>query len=238
VGEARQPLPPSVYRRRRIVATAGTAVGALLFIWAIGALLGGGDTPSVRGAANIRDSGVALATTAPASNPPATGRLAARGSATNSPSASASRPAATTTTTTSVPPPGPPQPCPDSVIRVTATSEQPGYLVGEHPVLILHIANGGPVPCVRDISHQYRSVLVLSADGKTRLWSSSDCYQLTTNEIRTLQPNESLTYGVAWGGRTSAPGCPVHRATVGAGTYQLVGQLGSITGPPAILTLS
>jgi len=230
-------LSPSVYRRRRIVAVAGTAVGALLFVWAVGALLGGGSTPAVRGTAN----GAPLATTrAPASNPPATGTLAGRGSATSSPSASATTTTITrtSTTTTTTPPPGPPQPCPDSVMRVTVTSAAPSYPVGRRPVLTLHITNGGAVPCVRDVGRQYRSILVMSADGKTRMWSSGDCYSVTSTEVRTLQPNQSLTYGVAWAGRTSAPGCPATRTTVPAGTYELVGQLGSLTGPPTQLTLT
>src|SRR5262245_17570710 len=109
---------------------AGTAVGAVLFVWAIGALLGGNDTvPAVRGASD----GVPPATAAPSSNPPATGRLVVRGSSTSSPSPSSST-AAPTTTTRPTPPP-PPQACPDSVLRVTVTSGQPVYQVGDHPRL-------------------------------------------------------------------------------------------------------
>jgi hypothetical protein len=219
------------------VATAGTAVGALLFVWAVGALLGGNDTPSVRGAAH----GVPLATTsAPASNPPTTGMIAPHGSTTSSPSASASLQATTTTTTTtttSAPPPGPPQVCPDSVIRLTVTTPRPAYRVGQRPGLTLHITNAGPVPCFRDVSHQLRSVLLLTSNG-VRLWSSSDCYSLTTHEVPTLAPNQTLSYGVVWYGRTTAPGCPARRAVVPAGQYELVGQLGSLTGAPTPLTLN
>ncbi|HEX4701234.1 MAG TPA: hypothetical protein VH352_03820 [Pseudonocardiaceae bacterium] len=243
--EPRGALPASVYRRRRIVATAGSAIGALLFVWAIGALLGGNDAPSVKGtanAANLRAGGVHLATTAPASNPPATGTITVHGSATSSPSTSPSlstHPTSTptaTTTTAPPPPPGPPQPCPDSVLRVTVTATQPSYPVGQRPVLTLHITNAGQVACVRDVSRQFRSIQVMA--GTVRLWSSGDCYSLATNEIRTLQPNQSLTYGVAWAGRTSAVGCPANRTTVPAGQYQLVGHLGAIAGPPTTLTLT
>lgn len=215
------------------MATAGTAVGALLFVWAVGALLGGNGTPSVRGAAH----GVALATTrAPASNPPATGLIATHGSTTSSPSASASLQSTTTATTTSAPPPGPPQVCPDSVIRVTVTTPRPAYRVGQRPGLTLLVTNVGAVPCFRDVSHQLRSV-VLRTTGGVRLWSSSDCYSLTTHEIPTLAPNQTLSYGVVWYGRTSAPGCPVKRTTVPAGQYELVGQLGNLVGAPTPLTL-
>jgi hypothetical protein len=235
VDEPREPLLSSVYRRRRVVATAGTAVGALLFVWAVGALLGGNQTPSVRGASH----GVPLATTrAPASNPPSTGMIATHGSATSSPSASPSLQTTTnpTTTTTSAPPPGPPQACPDSVIRLTVTTPRPAYRVGQRPGLTLHITNVGQVPCFRDVSHQLRSVLLRTTSG-VRLWSSADCYSLTTHEIPTLAPNQTLSYYVVWYGRTSAPGCPVRRETVPAGQYELVGQLGNLVGAPTPLTL-
>lgn len=209
---------------------AGTAIGALLFVWVVGALLGGNDAaPAVRGTAH----GVPLATTR-ASNPPSVGSLPpVRGSATSSPSATPPLPITTVVTTT----PGPPQHCADSVMQVVVTAAQPNYLVGQRPFLTLHIANVGPVACVRDVSRQYRSIVLMSADGKTRLWSSNDCYSVNTDEVRTLQPGQGLSYNVAWAGRTSAPGCPAGRTTVPAGTYELVGELGSLVGPPMLITL-
>jgi hypothetical protein len=109
--------------------------------------------------------------------------------------------------------------------------------VGAQPTLTLHITNVGPLTCIRDTSRQLRSIEVLSADGKTRLWSSSDCYTVHTDEKRTLAPKQSVAYSVSWAGRTSAPGCPAARAVVPAGSYRLVGTLGTITGPPTPLTL-
>jgi hypothetical protein len=232
------------------MAMAGSAVGAVLFIWAIGALLGGDHVPSVRGAAHD-----ALLVTRAPSSPPATGRIQVRGGSTASPSASSSvlattsaavtattgagsgqstttKPTTTTTTT-----PAAPQACPDSVLTVTAMSTRPVIQVGDHPELILRIGNAGPVPCVRDVSRQFRSVSILAADG-TPLWSSRNCYTVTTHEIRTLQPNQTLTYSVVWAGRTDAPGCPAHRTTVRPGRYQVVGALGSITGPATELTIT
>jgi hypothetical protein len=237
---------------------AGSAVGAVMFVWAIGALLGGSEVPAVKGAANVRADGVPLAVPAgSASNPPTTGSI--RTSASGSPSASpsAAMPAAsatsavsgrgaavttgptttTPTTTTTTPPPGPPKTCPDSVLRISATAAKSTYPVGAEPVLTLHIGNAGTVPCIRDVSHQLRSIELLGADGRTRLWSSADCYSVHTDETRTLRPGQTLAYSVAWAGRTSAPGCPTERTTVPAGSYQLVGALGALTGPPTPLTL-
>jgi hypothetical protein len=221
-----------------MLAMAGLGVGAVLFVWAIGALLDGSGTPAVRGAANVRPNGVPPVSTAPSgppSNPPSSGQLASA-SASPGPSATPSGTPSATTTTTSRPPPGPPKACPDSVLRVTVTTGQRTYRVGDQPLFTLHIANAGPVPCVRDVSRQLRSIEVRS--GRAILWSSGYCYTLHTNEIRTLRPGRSLAYSVAWAGRTSAPGCPAHRTTVPAGRYELIGRLATVTGPatPLILT--
>src|SRR5215467_11237076 len=112
------------------MAMAGTGIGALLFVWAIGALLGGTDTPSVHGTAQH----VPLATTRP-NSPPAARKLPVRGSATSSstapPTTTATTPTKTTIAPTTSPPP--PGPCPDSVMKLTVTSAQPSYAVGQRP---------------------------------------------------------------------------------------------------------
>jgi hypothetical protein len=120
-------------------------------------------------------------------------------------------------------------------MRVTVTTGRSAYRVGDQPRLTLHISNAGPVPCVRDVSRRLRSIEVRS--GTKILWSSSYCYTVSTDEIRTLAPGESLAYSVVWAGRTAAPGCPAHRTTVPAGHYHLVGRLGTVTGPPTPLVL-
>jgi hypothetical protein len=186
---------------------------------------------------------VPLATGAPASNPPPTGQLSQSLDPSSSASASASmsaRASVSATTTTPVPTTttvAPPTTCADSALRVTVTSDKPTYEVGDHPLLTLHIANAGKLPCLRDVSHQLRSITVRSTAGKV-IWSSSYCYQSNTDELRLLQPKQTLSYSVQWAGRTAAPGCPTTRTTVPAGGYELVGVLGKLTGPasPLILT--
>jgi hypothetical protein len=216
---------------------AGFGVGAVLFIWVVGALLGGSDTPDVRGTANVRHEGVPLATSAPASNPPSSGRFllpGPSGSASTTPSTTP--PTTTTTMPTTTTPPAPTN-CPDSAMRVSVTSTRSIYQVGEHPMLTLRIGNGGAVACVRDVSHQLRSVEIRSADGKQVLWSSADCYSLHTDEVHVLQPRQVLSYNVVWAGRTAAPGCPEQRTTVPAGGYEMIGRFGKLTGRPSPLIL-
>lgn len=215
---------------------AGLGVGAVLFVWAVGALLGGGDTPAVRGTANERADGPPLTTTERPSNPPATGLLHLPGSPSSSASSATNAPVTTTVTTTTTTP-APPSACPDSVLRVTVTTRKPVYRVGDRPVLTLHIANTGRVACLRDVSHRLRSIEIIPVHSRKPLWASNYCYQDDTDEIRLLQPGRSVAYTVRWAGRTAAPGCPADRTTVPPGTYDAVGVLGAIAGPRLPITL-
>jgi len=122
-------------------------------------------------------------------------------------------------------------------MKVTATPDQPSYPIGAKPLLRLEITNIGPAPCTRDVSRRLREILVLGADG-TRLWSSNDCYGPPEQDVRVLAPNQPLPFSLNWAGRTSAPGCPVDREAVPAGTYQVVGKLGGLVGAPTPISLT
>jgi len=122
-------------------------------------------------------------------------------------------------------------------VKVAAVPDVPSYPVGARPLLRLMVVNTGQVPCTRDVSRNLREILVLAPDG-TRLWSSNDCYGPPQQDVRLLPAGQPVEFSVNWAGRTSAPGCPRERNTVQAGTYQVVGRLGALVGPPAPLTLT
>ena len=251
--EPNGPLPQYVYWRRRAFAAGASVLAVVLLAWIIGGLVEADDQHPVQGTANAaqvgvestatRDTSARPAQSAPPSSP---GPDDPRGSVTASPRASESpsataRPAAppspTPVTTTTTPPPDPSLPCQDAVVKVAATPAAPSYAVGARPLLRLAVTNAGPVPCTRDMSRQLREILVLGVDG-TRLWSSNDCYGPPEQDVRVLAPNAPVTFTVHWAGRTSAPGCPLDRKTVQAGTYQVVGKLGALVGAPSPLTLT
>lgn len=219
------PLPASIYWRRRLVAVFGSLIAVLLLVWVVGVLLGGNDSPAVRGTAQD-DVAIPLA-----SEPPSTSQAV---------SSSASVTPSPTTLVTSGPPvpaAGPPQPCPDSVITLAATVEHPSYRVGERPVFTLHIVNAGPVACVRDVSRQLRVLLVVPVGGTTPLWSSGDCYSSGGAETPVLRPGQELVYTLIWSGRTSAPGCAPAGGLVPAGEYAVIGKLGALASAPTTFSL-
>ena len=251
--EPNGPLPAGVYWRRRAFAAGASVLAVVVLAWVIGGFVGTADDHPVQGTASSRG----LTEAAPSS--PASGSRMAPGSASSAaptsgtaqppppPAASPSsappgrpttRPATPTTTPTTTVPPAPPKACPDPVVKVAAQTDAPSYRVGERPELRLLVVNAGKVPCVRDVNRELRELLIFSADGKKRLWSSNDCYAPPGAEKRLLEPGEALVFHLRWAGRTSAPGCPLARTAVPAGAYRVLAKLGPLTSTPVPLTLT
>jgi hypothetical protein len=218
----------SIYWRRRMVAIGGVVVALVVVGWAAGGFFGDGSNQVQGTGGEVRDS-------QPPSSPPSTPPSSSSSSATSSP-------APTTPPGPPEPPPPPPPdpnlPCPDPAMQVAVELGAPQYKVGQRPVLRLVVVNAGQVPCTRDISRGLREVVVTSADGASRIWSSNDCYQFNQPDARIMQAGERLAFEVKWAGRTSAPGCPSKRTTVKAGTYSVVGKLGPLTSQPVPVVLT
>jgi hypothetical protein len=212
------PLPPAIYWRRRLVALATSVVAVAVLAWIITRLVGGTEEQQpVQGAA--------ARTSQPPSSPPSA-----------PPSTS---PGASSTPVPATPaPPPPPQACPDAAIAVAAQPDKPSYVVGQRPLLRLIIANSGQVACLREVSRTLRELVVTTADGAGRVWSSNDCFSPPGVDSRLIQPGEQLTFTVSWAGRTSAPGCPSGRQVVPAGSYLVTGKLGALAGAPVPLVLT
>jgi hypothetical protein len=221
------PLPPSVYWRRRALAGAVCVLAVLLLVWIIGGLVGAADDQPVRATSGSQS----LAGRPPSSPPPSTRPADASSTTSASPS-----PAPATSKTPPVPLPL--RPCPDKVIKVTAKPGARSYRVGSHPLLRLTIHNAGEVPCIRDVSRRLRELVITTANGGKRLWSSNDCYAPADADRRTLLPGRPLSFSLNWAGRTSSPGCPVKRTTVEPGRYRLTASLATLQSPPTQLLLT
>jgi hypothetical protein len=247
--EPNGPLPQSVYWRRRAVAAAASVLAVVMLAWLIGGLVEADDQHPVHGTASASviggpTSGVRVTSTPGSAPPSSPGPDDPRGSVTAEPRADGSTSEAARPGTsppvappTTSPPPGPPGPCADAVMQVVAAPDVPSYRVGTRPLLRLAVMNAGPEPCTRDVSRNLREILVLGLDG-SRLWSSNDCYGPPEQDVRILAPNQPVAFTVHWAGRTSAPGCPLDRKTVQAGSYQVVGRLGALVSQPAALTMT
>ena len=129
-------------------------------------------------------------------------------------------------------PPSGPVPCTNEMLSATAELEQPVHRVGSHPVLRLVVANVSGQPCVRDLDSARQEIVVWSEDGSARLWSSNDCVNASTIDLRTLVPGRPVAFAVTWGERTTTPGCRTPRTVVPAGSYRLMVRLDDLISPP------
>ena len=146
---------------------------------------------------------------------------------------SATTPAPTTRQPAPKPTPAP-KPCTDPELRLTVFPAQPAYLVGQAPVLRLQVRNVAPLPCTRDLGAALQEVLLYQAT--KRLWSSNDCYPEGQRDVELMRPGVVYTFSVTWSGLSSQPDCLGTRTRVGAGSYALVGRLGSLVSPRSPLT--
>jgi hypothetical protein len=129
-------------------------------------------------------------------------------------------------------PPSGPVPCTNAMLSAAAELDHPVHRVGSHPVLRLVITNTSGQPCVRDLDSARQEIVVWSADGATRLWSSNDCVNASSIDLRTLVPGRPVAFAVTWGERTTTPGCRQPRTLVPAGTYRLMVRLDNLISPP------
>ncbi|MFD1535062.1 hypothetical protein [Pseudonocardia aurantiaca] len=141
------------------------------------------------------------------------------------------RPSAPAPTPAQVPSTGP-VPCTNPMLGVAAEVERPEHRVGERALLRLVVTNISDQPCVRDLDAARQEVVVWSADLVQRLWSSNDCSTAAGPALRTLVPGQPVVYSVRWAGRTSAPGCPVDRTVVPAGSYQVMTRVDDVVSAP------
>ena len=213
-----------VYQRRRVAAVATCVAAVVLLAWIIGRLVSGANETPTPGTSAARSS-----------QPPSTRPSGGPASSSTAPT---TPPPSVSPTPSSTQPPPPPQPCPDAVVRVFAETGAPTYPVGQRPLLRLVVANTGQLACTRDVSRTLRELVISSADGKQRLWSSNDCYGPPGADVRLLQPGERLSFTLNWFGRTSSEGCPSRRRTLPAGSYLVTGRLGTLTSTPVPLKLT
>jgi hypothetical protein len=250
------PLPASVYWRRRWLAIAATTAAIVLVAWSVAAMAAprsaADDTATTRAASRAAltapqqvSPSPAPASAQPSSPPGAAGP--APGVSTVGPTPTVPGAPATTseelrpddTPRRSVPVPAPapvpvtgPVPCTNAMLSVNSEIDRPEHRVGEKPVLRLVVTNISDQPCVRDLDSARQEIVVWSGDGVDRLWSSNDCSNTSSVDLRTLVPGQPVASAVTWAGRTSVPGCGAPRTVVPAGSYRVLTRVDDIISPP------
>lgn len=210
------PPPRWVYWRRRALAVAGSVVALVGVVWLVGVLVGRGDP--------------APAAVQPSSKPPepAATPVVVSSSSTTPPPPPPPSPTL---------PPGPPPPCEDAQVAVVAEVDKPSTPAGQPIRFTIAVSNTGPLPCTKEIGRHVRELVVSSADGVKRLWSSNDCFATQGSEVRVMAPGERFAYGLQWAGSTSEPGCRKH-SRLGAGDYLLTAVVAGKASNPVIFRVT
>jgi hypothetical protein len=253
------PLPAAVYWRRRFVAILSTVVALVALAWIAAAALTSTTPPAPSRAAVSAPQQVdpsPVPATVPGTGGAETGGAGTGGAEalgsgappSSAPEASTSDLPATTSEIVlpddtprapvavpeSVPvPPGGPVPCTNEMISVGAEIDEAEHRVGERPTLRLVVVNISDQPCVRDLDGARQEIVVWSGDGVDRLWSSNDCVNPETVDLRTLVPGQPVAFSVRWAGRTSTPGCAEERVVVPAGAYRVLTRVDDVISAPA-----
>jgi hypothetical protein len=245
------PLPAAVYWRRRAVAAMSTLAVVGLLTWSLAGVVPARET-TTRAASRAAVSAPQPTAPPPASTPTAastpgagtpqgdpTDPAAWSAAASPAPAAAAERlqPDDTPRASRPAPPPIPvpatgPVPCSDDMIGVAAEIDPLEHRLGQRPTLRLVVTNVSEQPCVRDLDSERQEIVVWSGDGQDRLWSSNDCVNGSTADLRTLVPGQPVAFAVAWAGRTSAPGCTGTRSVVPAGQYRVMSRVDGVISPP------
>ncbi len=226
--EPRGPLPTEIYWRRRGLAAGIVVVVVGIAAAAVVAFVGGS-----AGAKPANAAKPGSAQSQPAAPPPqASASPAPEGNPTVVPT-QGPNPESPTPTAAVQPPPVLKEgdDCPDSTLAVKGLTNAPQYFIGDQPKFTMVVTNIGLVSCKRDVGAAVLAAYVYSLDNK-RLWSNLDCAPSNETLVKTFTPGEQVTTAVTWTGMGSSPHCPLPRPAIGAGTYNLVVQLGNLRSFP------
>jgi hypothetical protein len=116
--------------------------------------------------------------------------------------------------------------CSDADLRLSATTGAASYPVGASPTFTLVITNRSARPCTRDLGTGAVELLVFS--GQDRIWSSDDCSAGKGRTVTRIEAGGTQAVPLTWAGKRSKPGCAGTRAQAQAGTYRLVGRVGTL----------
>jgi hypothetical protein len=219
--EPHGPLPPEIYKRRRMLAI-GVAAFVVAIVVAIAfVVVANSSGDSTTGEAASNTSAAAGPTPLPGENPEVKTPV--------QPPAQQAPPPTPTPSAAVLPPPVLQEgdDCPDSTLAVKGITSQPNYVIGDQPKFTMVVTNIGLVACQRDVGAAVLAAYVYSLNNE-RLWSNLDCAPSNETLVKTFNPGEQVTTEVTWTGMGSAANCPLPREPIGPGTYNLVVQLGNL----------
>lgn len=208
-----RPLPPEIYRRRRIV----VGVLAIVLILAIVGLvrwvaagIGGDPDPAADSDGPVtvtRDDGVE--------------RTSAPGTQSSEPYPTTESSSETTTEAAKK------DTCSLADLQLTVTADSPNYR-DQNPTFALTMANPTGADCKINLDEDTLRFEVYDLATYERIWSDLDCHDSEGAGTETIGAGKKVVYDVTWSRKSSAPGkcTDSDRRDVGAGSYLVYGLVG------------
>lgn len=244
----RRPLPPEVYRRRRVAALVALVLVLALIWWFISSLGSNSDTENTAANSEVTTEAVA---------PPTGSKSGAKsgtesGSESQKPEESASGSASTSASGVSAEASSSKKPgeteaepadhrdtCSVSDLELTAKPAKSTFNAGEAPNFYVTIANPTKADCEVDFSSSQLLFEVFRMDNYQRVWGDLDCNKSDVTDTRTIEAGKSVNFELgAWSRTTSAPGQCTDRKPVEAGSFLLYVHVGDNVSEPATFNLA
>ena len=208
------PLPPEIYRRRRVAALVALLVLVVFLVWGLSAMArsGGGD-------ADVSTS--TSPTTTPVTEPTVPEPGAATPSESETAKESASGEPTEPTSSAEHTQAAPSGTCELKDLRVVTSTNQPSYAVGEQPVFYMEVQNPTDADCVIDLDTNIMRFEVYDMATNNRVWSDVDCFDPVFAGQETFPRDSKRGFEARWSGTSSQPNVCTDRQPVPAGSYYL-----------------
>ena len=215
-----RPLPPEVYRRRRLVVGVAAlvllALVVALVFWVVALVRGAGDPAEQPDPAVTAESSASAA-------PSDAGSASANADAEPSESGSAEAEDLEGT-------------CTEDQLTVVASADAQEYGPDENPIFELSITNDGDEACDTNVGTNQQVFTVTS--GSDRIFATTDCQVDGTDQMMTLEPGQTETSRFEWDKVRTQPGCERSENELGAGTYRITVAMGAISSEPVSFSLT
>jgi hypothetical protein len=106
-------------------------------------------------------------------------------------------------------------------VALSVSSPQYFYQQGKTPSFTVHVASQASRPCRFNMSAKFVSVVIASASGDRRIWSSADCASGAASNMVAIASGRPAALRFTWDRRTSSPGCSGSGQLVRPGEYQV-----------------
>ena len=230
-----RPLPPEIYRRRRIAAGVGLLVLVLVLVLIVRAITGGGGDSTETAADSSTSSATAGSSESATGSADASSGVSTSETSGSSEASEASEGADPSESRTAEPT----GTCNVDDLRLEVRSGAPTYAGGQLPDFIMSVTNNSEADCTVDLEANPMSFEVFNLASYERIWGDTDCNEPTASEDIDLAAGESRNFALTgWSRTTSAPDQCADRADAGTGAFLLYGHLGDKVSEPATFNLA